>query len=258
MYLQTVLNNKTNNYSLVMANEVKKFFSTTISLWAKDCLNEFFIAGSSAKGVAIKGKSDVDLFVSIKNSCTDSLKDIYISLFHRLEDFGKQQGFSVRQQNVSIGIKGLRYEYRPIDIDIVPAKQQAPNSYFHSLYKSKQNTWTQTNVQGHIKYITESSRQDFIKLIKIWRDCHQLDFPSMNIELSVLKALYGYPHDISLEYGFRIIMEYFVNLFLTDYLIDPFNSANIISNDMTQYEKQMVIKQAQKFFNSTEWRQVIW
>ena len=66
MYLQEVLNNKTNNYSLIMAKEVKSFFYPTISLWANDCLNEFFIAGSSAKGVAIKGKSDVDLFVSIK------------------------------------------------------------------------------------------------------------------------------------------------------------------------------------------------
>lgn len=258
MYLQTILNNKTNNYNIVTANNVKEYFQPIISQWAGYCLNEFFIAGSSAKGVAIKGKSDVDLFVSIKNSCTDSLKDIYFSLFDKLNILGRQRGFSVRQQNVSIGIKGLTDGYRKIEVDIVPAKQQAPNSYFHSLYKSRQNTWTQTNVKGHINHIKESGRQDFIKLIKIWRDCHQLEFPSMNIELSVLNALKGRRLDISLEDGFSIVMQYFINDFMTDYLIDPFNSANVVSNDMTQYEKQEVIKRAQDFFNADNWRQIIW
>lgn len=258
MYLQTILNNKTNNYNTLIANNVKDFFLPTISQWAGEYLNEFFIAGSSAKGVAIKGKSDVDLFVSIKNSCSDSLRDIYFTLLNKLDMFGRQRGFSVRQQNVSIGIKGLTDGYRKIEVDIVPAKQQAPNSYYHSLYKSKQNTWTQTNVKGHIKHIKESGRQDFIKLIKIWRDCHQLEFPSMNIELSVLHALHGQRLDISLESGFRTIMNYFINDFYIDILIDPFNTANVVSNDMTQYEKQMIIKQAQNFYKATDWRQIIW
>ncbi|MBR1946124.1 MAG: nucleotidyltransferase domain-containing protein [Alphaproteobacteria bacterium] len=252
------MNNKTSNYSVMLGDEVKRFFYPSISQWANDYLNEFFIAGSSAKGVAIKGKSDVDLFVSIKSSCTVSLKDIYISLFNKLNELGKEQDFSVHQQNVSIGIKGLKYENRQIDIDIVPAKQQEINSNFHSLYKSKQNTWTQTNVKGHIKHIQDSGRQNFIKLIKIWRDCHQLDFPSMNIELSVLKALYGCNHDMDLEKGFVKIMDYFIGSFSIDNLIDPFNSANVISNDMTQYEKQKVIKQAQKFFDAKDWKEVIW
>ncbi|MBR1778313.1 MAG: hypothetical protein IJ752_07010 [Alphaproteobacteria bacterium] len=258
MYLQSVLNNKNNDDGLLLGNEVKKFFYPTISQWSNGYLNEFFIAGSSAKGVAVKGKSDVDLFVSIKSSCMDPLKDIYGSLFDRLANLGRQQGFSVRQQNVSIGIKGLTNGYRQIDIDIVPARQHEINSNFHSLYKSKQSTWTQTNVKGHIKHIQDSGRQNFIKLIKIWRDCHQLDFPSMNIELSVLKALYGCSHNISLEKGFHDIMNYYINDFFRDNLIDPFNSANIISNDMTQYEKQKVVEQAQKFFNTSNWKQVIW
>lgn len=102
----------------------------------------------------------------------------------------------VRKQNVSLGIKGLRYNSVPIDVDIVPAKQQNINSNHHSLYKSKQNSWTQTNVKMHIDLVKNSGRREFIKLVKIWRECHHLEFPSINLELSVLDALNRYPHDI--------------------------------------------------------------
>lgn len=258
MYLQTVLNNKTNIYDVIMANKVLDFFQPVISQWAGSYLNDFFVAGSSAKGVSIKGKSDVDLFISIKSSCTNSLSDIYFLLFNRLVAVGKQKGFSPCQQNVSIGIKGLTYGNRQLDIDIVPARQQEVNSNFHSLYKSKQNTWTQTNVKGHINLIRNSGRQDFIRLIKIWRECHQLDFPSMNIELSVLKALHGCSLSLELDVGFRLIMNYLSNTFFTDNLVDPFNSANIVSNDMTNSEKQKVVIQAKEFFTASDWRQIIW
>lgn len=258
MYLQTILNNKTNIYDIAIATKVMNFFQPVVYQWAGGYLNDFFIAGSSAKGVAIKGKSDVDLFISVKSFCPDSLDSIYFSLYKMLTILGRQKGFSVRQQNVSLGIKGLTDGYRQLDIDIVPARQQAPNSNIHSLYKSKQNTWTQTNVKGQINLIRNSGRQDFIKLIKIWRDCHQLDFPSMNIELSVLKALQGNSLSLELDAGFRLVMNYLSNSFLTDNLVDPFNSANIVSNDMTQNEKQRIVMQAQKFFVASDWGQVIW
>lgn len=258
MYLQTVLNNKTNIYDVVMANKVLDFFRPVISQWAGSYLNDFFVAGSSAKGVSIKGKSDVDLFISVKSFCPDSLESIYSSLYKKLTILGRQQGFSVSQQNVSLGIKGVTYGYRQVDIDIVPARQQAPNSNIHSLYKSKQNTWTQTNVKEQINLIRNSGRQDFIRLIKIWRECHQLDFPSMNIELSVLKALHGCSLSLELDAGFRLIMNYLSNAFFTDNLVDPFNSANIVSNDMTNSEKQKVVIQAKEFLTASDWRQVIW
>ena len=106
MYLQTVLNNKTNIYDVIMANKVLDFFQPVISQWAGSYLNDFFVAGSSAKGVSIKGKSDIDLFISVKSFCPDSLDSIYFSLYKKLTILGRQQGFSVNQQNVSLGIKG--------------------------------------------------------------------------------------------------------------------------------------------------------
>ncbi len=258
MYLQDVLNYKSSNYSYQAAIDVKKFFEPTISYWANGLLNDFFLAGSAAKGVAIKGKSDFDFFVSIHYSCTNTLDVLYNSLFKELSSLGNRKGFSVRKQNVSLGIKGLRYNNTPIDVDIVPAKQQTLNSNFHSLYKSKQNTWTQTNVKAHIDYIRKSGRQNFIKLIKIWRECHRLEIPSMNLELSVLEALHGYPHDISLDRGFFRIMSYYKDSFVSARMIDPCNTNNIISDDMTYIEKNQVKQMAENAFSASDWSDIIW
>ena len=257
-YLRAILNKKTSNYNSIAVEKVKDFFYPAISDWARIWLNDYFVAGSVAKGVSIKGRSDFDFFVSVKCSCDDSLSDIYYSLFNRLTDYGREKGFTVRKQNVSLGIKGLRYNGVPIDVDIVPAKQQNINSNYHSLYKSKQNSWTQTNVKMHIDLVKNSGRREFIKLVKIWRECHHLEFPSINLELSVLDALNRYPHDISLESGLGVIMRYFSDSFIHLKQVDPCNTNNIVSDDMTYNEKLLIKEKATQAILANTWSDVIW
>ena len=256
-YLRLILNKKSSNYDAVAIEAVKKFFYPIVIEWSNGYLNDYFVAGSIAKGVSIKGRSDFDFFVSVKSSCNNSLSEIYNTLFNTLSHYSSIKGFTVRKQNVSLGIKGLLYNYIPIDVDIVPAKQHAINSNYHSLYKSKQDSWIQTNVKGHIDLSKNSGRRDFIKLIKIWRECHKLEFPSINLELSVLEALKGYSYYISLERGFNIIMEYFVDSFVYSKIVDPYNTNNIVSNDMTDNDKLLVKEKAKQTF-STMWRNIIW
>ena len=166
-YLRLILNKKSSNYDNVAIKAVQDFFYPIIIEWSNNYLNDYFVAGSIAKGVSIKGRSDFDFFVSVKSSCNNSLSEIYNTLFNALSNYSSIKGFTVRRQNVSLGIKGLAYKNIPIDVDIVPAKQHNINSNYHSLYKSKQDSWTQTNVRKHIDLIRNSGRRDFIKLIKI-------------------------------------------------------------------------------------------
>lgn len=258
MYLQGVVNRKSSNYDFQAINAVRNYFEPIISKWGSVYLNEFFLAGSAAKGVAIKGKSDFDLFVSVNYLCPNSLSDIFNTLFNCLVEHGNPRGLTVRRQNVSLGIKGLKYNNTPIDVDIVPAKQQAMNSNYHSLYKSKQDSWTQTNVRTHINHVRNSGRQNFIKLLKIWRECHRLEFPSMNLELSVLEALSGCSYDITLERGFNRVLEYLRDTFSIARLVDPSNTNNIVSNDMTNQEKMLVAQKAREAIAATNWSSVVW
>jgi tRNA nucleotidyltransferase (CCA-adding enzyme) len=88
-----------------------------IKEWAGDCLNDIQISGSraKAKGTAINISSDLDLFVSLKSTTNNTLKEIYDSLFSYISS---SKGINCRKQNVSIGIN-----YGGHSIDLVPGKK---------------------------------------------------------------------------------------------------------------------------------------
>ena len=77
-------------------------------------------------------------------------------------------------------------------IDLVPALRQSQYGNVHSLYKSKTNSWTQTNIDRHIYDVRNSNRLNEIKLTKIWRELHSLSFPSLYLESAVIDCLRGY------------------------------------------------------------------
>lgn len=73
------------------------------------------MSGSRAKGTAIDIATDLDLFISLSSTTSNTLKEIYDSLY----DCMIRQGITARKQNVSIGIT-----YQNKDVDLVPAKRQ--------------------------------------------------------------------------------------------------------------------------------------
>lgn len=250
-YLQDILNKKSSTYfDSLNLNNISSVLYPILKEWSRGCDEEIFIAGSSAKGTAIKGKSDLDIFISIKHSCIDTPKILFNNLFSWLQF----KGFNnIRKQNVSIGIKAYG-----CDIDIVPAKLQPGYTNYHWLYKSKIDSIQQTNVKAQISHIKNSGRTAFIKLTKIWRDCWSLDFPSVNLELSVIEALKYKAHNISYSDGFLSVLDYLKNDFSTARLVDPFNSNNIISEDMTNAEKISIQEKAKECRSYTYWRDIIW
>ena len=163
-------------------------------------------------------------------------------------------GFQVRRQNVSLGI--IVYNY---NVNIVPGKKDPGNNYYHKLYKSKKNSWIQTNVENQIRDIQNSGRAKFIQLTKIWRDCQGLNsaFPSMNIELAVLETLYKTPYDISLEDGFKRVLSFLCNI-KNVRLVDNYNSNNIVSDDMMEIEKEFVARMAYDSLRKPCWEEIIW
>lgn len=78
-------------------------------------MTSVFYSGSHAKGTAVKAGTDVDLFISLKSTTTNTLKDLYNSLYSYLDN----HGYEPRKQNVSIGIV-----LDNVEIDLIPAKRQ--------------------------------------------------------------------------------------------------------------------------------------
>ncbi|MEM7557064.1 MAG: nucleotidyltransferase domain-containing protein [Cyanobacteria bacterium P01_A01_bin.84] len=226
---------------------VQKKVKPIIRRWAGNFLANIYPSGSFAKGTANKSGTDIDIFVSLSSNTQENLRHIYNSLYSEL----KRNGYLPRKQNVSLGIKVNGYK-----VDIIPAKRQSAYGNNHSLYRRKANTWTKTNIQTHITKVSNSSRIDEIRLIKLWRDHFNIDFPSFYIELVAIKVLRGSPHN-NLGNNVLKVFRYLTNKFLSDRYVDPANTNNIISDDLTASDKRTVAREAQHALLAETWSDII-
>lgn len=117
-------------------------------------------------------------------------------------------------------------------LDLVPGKIQTGYQNYHSLYKRRTDSWTQTNVKLHIDTVSKSGRVNEIRAVKIWRNLHSLDFPSFFLELVVLEALKG-KSTTNLAENVLSALRYIGNSLPTVRILDPSNTNNLISDDMT-------------------------
>lgn len=221
-----------------------------LTQWAGSYCVSVEFSGSIEKGTAIHLSSDADIFISLSSSLPSGygLADIYNDLCRA---FPVNQ-FNTRRQNVSLGINFSGYS-----IDIVPGKRISQWGNDHSLYVNSTGTWTKTNVYNHIQLISNSGRANEIKLMKIWKSRHGLKFPSFYLELLVIEALYG-KHRLNLEGNFQTALEYIADNIATRRIVDPNNSANIISDDISVSQKREIAKQAMAAVASETWAKVVW
>lgn len=204
-------------------------------------------SGSFAKGTAIQGGTDIDIFASLSSEVTDSLATIYDTLFNRL----RKEGFAPRPQNVSIGIRIGTYS-----VDIVPARRQGPTGQFHSLYRRKAQTWTQTNVISHINTVRNSGRAEEIMIMKAWREQKRLTFPSFYLELVTIEACRGRKVG-DLSSNVLATLAYIRDNITTAVFIDPANTNNRISDDLTAAEKQALANAASTARRADNWAQIV-
>jgi hypothetical protein len=245
-YLQAILNREavdTGPYSPVRG--VQTVLMPIIKEWAGAQLADMSPSGSFAKGTANRSGTDIDLFISLAQDTSGTLKEIYESLFTRMQ----QRGYTPRRQNVSININISGY-----DVDLVPARRQDSYSQDHSLYRRKADTWTKTNVATHIRQVSNSGRTQEARIIKLWRNQKGLDFPSFYLELTVIDALAYARGSLSSNAG--KVFDYLRDSFANARVIDPANTNNIISDDLTAVEKARV-KAAAVQALASNWTEVI-
>ncbi len=225
---------------------VQRQIQPIIAEWAGTQLVGVSPSGSFAKGTANNSGTDIDLFISLKEDTTNTLKEIYERLFKRMAD----KGYSPRRQNVSVHIQVNGYE-----VDLVPAKRQASYGDDHSLYRRKVDSWTKTNVTTHIAHVIRGSRINESRIIKLWRNQKGLEFPSFYLELTVIAALSG--QHASLSSNTWKVFEYLRDSFSNARVIDPANTNNIISDDLSAAEQATVKASAVQALKATDWNQIV-
>lgn len=246
-YLQRILQREavdTGPYSPV--RNVQAQIQPVIGEWAGNLLVAVSPSGSFAKGTVNKSGTDIDLFISLAQNTPETLKQIYDSLFQRMTD----SGYSPKRQNVSINVKVNGYS-----VDLVPAKRQDTYSADHSLYRRKADTWTKTNVTTHINSVRQGGRINETRIVKLWRNQKGLDFPSFYLELTIINALSG-------QYGTLSnnvwkVFQYLRDTFPNVRVVDPANTNNIISDDLTIAERATVKAAAAQALQSSNWSQIV-
>lgn len=230
------------------SENIGRTVASPIREWAGEMLEAMFYSGSYAKGTAVRGTSDVDVFISLKPQTTESLKEIYDKLFSLAE----RQHWAPRKQNVSIGVN-----VSGAQCDLVPGKVQEAYKNYHSLYLRKKDSWTQTNVVLHVDTVRKSGRLNEIRAIKIWRMLHKLDFPSLYLELFTIDALSGRSSSSLADNVIHVLRTIGASLSVTR-IVDPSNTNNILSENLTVEEKQRIAAQAAQSARERSWGRIIW
>ncbi|MFZ2522064.1 MAG: nucleotidyltransferase [Minisyncoccia bacterium] len=249
-YIRQIVSQHTPNVTYIVQNKINEL-KPHINAWANGHAYVLKLSGSHAKGTAITGTTDIDIFISLDPSVgtSNTLENVYNTLRNRFSI----AGYTPREQNVSVGIN-----HTGLKIDVVAGVKHHILGLDHSVWKRKAKTWTKTNIDAHINLVKNSGRVFDIKLIKIWRKLHDLDFPSFYLELSVIEALKGTGLlGSSPGNNFIKVMNYLVNDFEDRVIKDPSNQNNEVSDELSVEEKQKIKNLAQVTLNGN-WDQAVW
>src|SRR5262245_12996497 len=249
-YLQNILNDQavdTRAYSPV--RRVQDMIQPVIAQLAGMFLHGIWPSGSFMKGTANRSGTDIAFFISLSEKTPATLKEIYESLFTRM----KEAGYNPRRQNVSINVTANGYS-----VDLVPGKQQGVYSADHSIYRGRANRWTKTNVATHVRHVRQHGRLNESRILKLWRDQKRIDFPSFYLELTVIDAL---PRSVlfpeTLSGNVLKVLEYLRDTFSDARVVDPANTNNIISDDLTASEKAKIKAAATAARNAKSWNEIV-
>src|ERR1035438_8260329 len=87
-------------------------------------------------------------------------------------------------------------------------------------------------VLTHISHVVGAGRQQETRVIKLWRNQKNIDFPSFYLELVVIRALSGWnAMSTSLDSRVQTVFEYLRDHFPDARFVDPANTNNVVSDD---------------------------
>lgn len=215
--------------------------------WAKQYLHGLTLSGAYAKNTAISLSSHVDLLIALSPVPGMDMKTIYWNLFKYLSD----QDLHPHTRDVSI-----RLQVGGISVDLIPACRDRETSG-SELFNKRSGQAVHTDVARHVHLIANSGRQQEICALKIWRERMSLDFPSLYLELIVLRAL-GSERFGQLADNILAVFRHLSSKFEQSVVADPANSDNILSNDLSAADKKAIAKAARDALYDENWKRILW
>lgn len=216
-----------------------------VKQWGKQYLQGITLSGAYAAGTAVSMCSHADVLVVLNPVPGMGMKSVFWSLFEFLSD----QELRPRTRHVSIQVQS-----KGLWVDVIPACRSRAG---HVLFNKKTGEPVETDVARHVHLIANSGRQQEICALKIWRERMGLDWPSLYLELTVLRALeherFGQVADNVLA-----VLRYIASKFEQVVVRDAANEENVVSNDLKATEKQAIAKAARAALYDENWKKIVW
>ncbi len=207
----------------------------------------FYYGGSFAKRTAIAAAFDLDVVVYFPAECGQGPREIYEAAEGRL----RKAGHVPHRQNVA-----LRLRYTPgWHIDVVPGRAVDDSYEYARLWSSERRAVRQTSLKRHIEMARAGDRE-VVRLLKVWRARHGVPVGSFVLELAAERALRGCEAG-ALEQRFALVLRWLGEEFEGARLVDPANSANVVTDEIEWFRKRDIADAAKEALGGA-WERVVW
>lgn len=233
-------------------DEIKQFLNEQYG----SKIYEPFNSGSYKKHTAINTKFDLDLVVPFKHNAFSTLEKMFEDVLEKLTEKYKDET-TVKKQGVSIGL--IFDEEDEINIDVVPARETSQDSFSEhkdlNLHKTQNEGYLKTNIHAQIEHIkAKDNERKVIRLLKIWKACHQYKYKSFFIELLVIKAYEKSSQKDNLWEQFKIVLKYIIDNIQSENftLKDPGNCNNDLASSLDDTKKAVLVSQLKSMLEQIE------
>jgi hypothetical protein len=159
-----------------------------------------------------------------------SVEEITIWLYNYLNT----PEFKIKRQESQ-----LEFNYKGVDFVVFIAKKKEKTFNYHVMQNLNFSKEILTNFNIHTSNVLESNYQKEIILMKLWREKHQLNFPTMYLELVVIDVLRKCNKKNLFSRIIRIL-DFLRKDFISEKFYDPSNTNNVISDYISLEEKAKI------------------
>jgi hypothetical protein len=207
-----------------------------------------YYAGSFGKKTMIREQYDLDIVVYWDKDCGYTLKEIFNGV-----------GNVLRQHWTLVNRKTVAWELPfqgGFHIDVVPGSAIDNSFKYANLYRSDNDSSLQTSIKVHIDTVRNSGRSDAIRLMKLWRKRKNVPFKkSLALELITIDGCTG-KLTSDLEGQLLATFRHIKDKILTIRLVDPANTNNILSDEISIIDKILIQNAAKAAIDAQYWWQV--
>lgn len=197
--------------------------------------------GSWHHGTALDGFSDVDYFVSMRDSCpsssTTALEDLRASL---------SRGIPGAYVSIDRPAVRLRYFEDGPDVEITPAYIRETDDY--DIPDPGSAGWIRSNPAVHLEYVDRAQQETggrakgLIRLVKTWKSCNNVPLSSFYLEMRTAQyALNNKP--IIYDWDLRVFFKSLANSGLRE-MNDPTNYGRRIATGTSNLAESIIAKYA--------------